>query len=250
MIEPADVPAELARLGGDAPLEFPTQGMTSTVAFFGDVVLKRCTDPRYVSWLRREHVVLGAMAATDLPVPRVRGYVDRGAEVWLAIERLPGITLPVTLERAHEDDRARLLGELGELLARVHATPTPVSLCDGVPWRDRMLAQAERNLPWCDGDPALLAELVAHVPPPVPETTIHGDVGLDNVLVHDGHVSALLDWPMGGRGDPRFDTAIAIEHDDEQPFSAREIASFWHGYGAPPLDAATLQWFRRLWDFF
>jgi aminoglycoside phosphotransferase (APT) family kinase protein len=96
----------------------------------------------------------------------------------------------------------------------------------------------------------LLAELVAHPPPQVCETTIHGDLGLDNVLVHEGRVSALVDWPLGGAGDPRFDLAIAIEHDDEAPYSEAEIAAFWRGHGSPPLDAATLRWFRRLWDFF
>lgn len=250
MIVPADVPVELARLGRGASLEFPTQGMTSTVALFGDVVLKRCADPRYVDWLRREHDVLRALAETDLPLPRVRGYVDRDADVWLAIERLPGVTLEAALASASAGERERLLGELGELLARVHATPTPASLCDALPWRDRMLAQAERNLPWCDGDDALLAQLVAHPPPSVPEMTIHGDLGLDNVLVHDGRVATLLDWPMGGRGDFRFDVAIAIEHDDVAPFSHAELAAFWRGHGTPPLDVETMQWFRRLWDFF
>ena len=65
-------------------------------------------------------------------------------------------------------------------------------------------------------------------------------------------MSALVDWPMGGAGDHRFDVAIAIEHDDDDDlvFTDDELAAFWSGHGSAPLDAATLRWFRRLWDFF
>jgi aminoglycoside phosphotransferase (APT) family kinase protein len=251
----ADVPSELAQWCGPAArLSFPAQGTTSGVAFctgsHRDVVLKRCGDARYVDWLRREHAVLAALRDGGLPAPEVLDLVDRGAEVWLVLTRLPGIPLEDALHEADAHGRSRLLHELGALLRRVHTTPVPSSLCDPVPWIDRMLAGAERNLGWCDGTRALLDELLAQRPAPLPETLIHGDLGLDNVLVDVGRVAALVDWPMGGSGDPRFDTAIAIVHDDELPFDDAQLAAFWAGYGEAPLDPATRRWFERLWDFF
>jgi hypothetical protein len=63
----------------------PDQGMTSDVVIVGPVVLKRCRDPRYLDWLRREVVVLHALQSTGLPIPRPLGDVDREDEVWLAM---------------------------------------------------------------------------------------------------------------------------------------------------------------------
>jgi aminoglycoside phosphotransferase (APT) family kinase protein len=251
----AEVPAELVPwCGPTARLSFPTQGMTSDVAFCasprGDVVLKRCAHARYVEWLRREHVVLEALRDTGLPAPKVLGFVDRGTEVWLALAKLPGISLGDALREADATGRAHLLQGLGGLLRRIHATPVPSSLRDPVPWIDRMLAQAERNLGWCDGTRALLDQLHARRPTWRPETLIHGDLGLDNVLVDEGRVATIVDWPMGGSGDPRFDIAIAIEHDDDLPLDDAQLAAFWAGYGEAPLDSTTRGWFERLWDFF
>jgi aminoglycoside phosphotransferase (APT) family kinase protein len=251
----AEIPPELLRwCGPTARLSFPTQGMTSDVAFCagpaGDVVLKRCGDARYVDWLRREHTVLEALRGLRLPAPKVLGLVDRGAEVWLALAKLPGLPLGDVLLEADAHGRARLLHELGALLRQIHTTPSPSSLRDPVPWIDRMLARAEDNLGWCDGTRALLDELLARRPAPLAETLIHGDLGLDNVLVEDGRVAAIVDWPMGGPGDPRFDVAIALVHDDDLPFDDAQRAAFWDGYGEAPLDAATRRWFERLWDFF
>jgi aminoglycoside phosphotransferase len=237
-----DIPAELLR---DGPLEFPVQGATSEVAFMGDVVIKRCTEPHYRAWLRNEHRVLLALA--DFPAPRVLGFVDRGDDVWLASTRLPGTSFAAALAESSERERQRLMRELGAFLRRLHNTPIPTALRRDFAWIDRKLAHAYQNLGWSEGDRALLDELVATRPADAPHVLIHGDLGLDNVLVHERHVTGLIDWPMGDAGDARMDTALAL---DGEPLHDGEADAFWDGYGTPPLEPATLQWFQRLWDFF
>jgi aminoglycoside phosphotransferase (APT) family kinase protein len=242
-----DIPRELGVTV--ETLELPEQGMTSEVAIAGDVVIKRAVDPRYIGWLRRERMVLETIAGCELPVPGVRGYVDRGDDVWLAIGRLPGTQFPAALEKATPDRRRRLAQALGALLRRVHDTPVPEGLRSETPWDDRMIEQARGNLGWCDGTPELLNEMYYVRPAGVPARLIHGDLGLDNVLV-DGDRLYLIDWPLGDHGDPRFDIAIALTLRDGCPFSADEIEAFYRGYQAAPIDRATLRWFEELWDFF
>ncbi len=243
----ADIPHELGVTA--QALEVPEQGMTSEVAIAGDVVIKHAIDPRYIDWLRRERVVLDAIAGSALPVPSVVGYVDRGEDVWLAIGRLPGMQFPVAFEEATPERRRRLAQALGAVIRRVHDTEVPEALRDERPWDDRMIERARGNLAWCDGTPELLNELFYVRPVSVPAMLIHGDLGLDNVLV-DGDRLYLIDWPMGDQGDPRFDIAIALQLRDECPFSSDEIEAFYDGYGNAPFAKATLRWFEELWDFF
>lgn len=40
-----------------------------------------------------------------------------------------------------------------------------------------------------------------------PARVVHGDVGFHNLMVHDGHVTALLDWEFWHFGDPAEDLA-------------------------------------------
>ena len=239
-----DVPLELGV--GARELELPEQGKTSEVAIAGDVVIKRAIDPRYLDWLRRERVVLEAIANTGLQAPRVVGYVDRGDDVWLAIGKLRGVQFPVALQRG---DRRALAEALGAVIRRVHETPVPEALRDVRSWDERMLERARGNLAWCDGSKLLLDEVYYVRPAPVAATLIHGDLGLDNVLV-DGEQLSLIDWPLGDQGDPRFDIAIALQLRESCSFASDEIAAFYRGYGSAPIDKATLRWFEELWDFF
>jgi len=52
---------------------------------------------------------------------------------------------------------------------------------------------------------ARLTELLPHVPEA--RHLVHGDFGYGNVFVHEGRVSALLDWQNARYGDPAFDLA-------------------------------------------
>jgi aminoglycoside phosphotransferase len=245
-----DVPAPLARwLPRGASLEFPAQGMTSVVAFVepGDVVLKRCVDPRYRGWLRREHEVLVALAETSLPVPRVLDWHDAGDDAWLVMTRLPGRQCAQVLYEGDASLRCELLRVVGAAIRRLHDTRVPVGLTSDAPWIDRRLAAARANLEWCDGDLALLEQLEASRPGAVAATLVHGDLNLENVLVADGAVSGFVDWAGGDCGDPRYDLALALQDDEELRMDGEMLAAFSAGYGR---EIGERGWFERLYEFF
>jgi aminoglycoside phosphotransferase (APT) family kinase protein len=57
------------------------------------------------------------------------------------------------------------------------------------------------------------AWLAGNVPPPLPETVVHGDFRLGNTMVASGEPSrivAVLDWEMGAIGDPRADLGYLL----------------------------------------
>lgn len=231
-------------------LTHPPQGMTADVAIVeseAPCVIKRCANPVYLDWLRREHDVLRALEGSALPVPRALDYRDEGGIVWLVMTRLDGVPLLAELRIIGATQRRRRLKTLGRLLRRLHATPIPSALRSDTPWIDRMLAQAEHNLPWCDGTPELLADLRGRRPEPVAEMLIHGDLALDNVLAGPGDALSLIDWAGGGQGDPRHDIALALKNED---LGGADLAAFGEGYGSPPSDEATRQWFVNLYDFY
>ena len=84
----------------------------------------------------------------------------------------------------------------------------------------------------------------------MPETLIHGDMALDNVLVDEHGALHLIDWAGGGSGDPRHDIALALETKPEFELSGEVLDAFYAGYGAAPLDEQTRDWFVRLYDYF
>lgn len=254
-----DIPPILRRFAPPgAGLTYPPQGMTSDVAFVdGDnpCVIKRCGDGRYLEWLAREHQVLLALGDSSLPIPRLLGYTqvnneETGREAWLVMSRLEGRPLWSEMLRANRRRRARLLGRLGELLKRLHATAVPSALRTESRWVDQMLSEARKNLEWCDGTVTLLASLHDRQPEPVPDVLIHGDLALDNVLVGAEDSLSLIDWSGGAEGDPRYDLALALHTEPEVELGEVELAAFFDGYGAAPMDRSTRRWFESLYEFF
>ena len=253
-----DIPPALRRyVPSDAALTYPPQGMTSEVAFVDgnpQVVIKRCRDPIYLEWLRREHRVLGALARSGLPIPRAIDYAEVDTEdrreVWLVMSRLDGRSLWSEMLQANPRQRADRLGRVGELLKRLHATPVPREMAAASPWVDRTLAKARENLAWCDGTPELLADLDRRRPPPAPEALIHGDLALDNVLIASDGTVSLIDWPAGDAGDPRCDLSLALQTDPEIQLTASDLTAFFEAYGIAPIDRTTRRWFEDLYEFF
>jgi aminoglycoside phosphotransferase (APT) family kinase protein len=249
--------ATLLGISASATISPAPQGMTSEVAFVEDQgrqsVVKRCRNPIYVEWLRREQQVLLALSSSSLRVPRVIGYhelrqEDGQVDAWLHMTRVAGRPLEDVL--TSQVERRRHLGELGKLLRELHASPPPAMFEGQRPWIERTLALARNNLAWCDGSADLLAHLEATRPAPVAEALVHGDLALDNVLVDDSGELGLIDWSGGDLGDPRYDLALALAPDTERQIGGEDAAAFFDGYGGTPVAPETLRWFVQLYEFF
>ena len=257
MFELDQIPATLRQYApAGTKLTFPTQGMTSEVAIVDSdrpVVLKRCRNPLYLSWLSREQQVLKLIAHSGLPVPEFLDYADvngdGGRELWLVMSRLAGRDLRSELRQATPERRVELYRSVGQLIRRLHATPVPHGFDAGGSWIDRQLAQAVENLAWCDGTADLLEDLRRRRPDDVPDVLIHGDLALDNVLIDGEGTMSLIDWSGGDAGDWRSDVSLAVRT-ETQHVSTTEVAAFFEGYGDVPLDSRLQQWFEQLYEFF
>ncbi|HSK59225.1 MAG TPA: phosphotransferase family protein, partial [Actinomycetospora sp.] len=158
-----------------------------------------------------EAAVIAAAGVAGVPVPAL---VDSGADPatvgapYLITEHVAGETLGPRLLRddRYADARRGLAAELGRTLARVHAVP--VADVPGLPAVDplddlRATRDAlDEPLPTVE---IALRWLERHRPAPVPETVVHGDFRLGNLIVDETGLRAVLDWELVHRGDPRED---------------------------------------------
>jgi homoserine kinase type II len=161
-------------------------------------------------------------------------------------------------------------GAVGALLAEMHQRPPAVPL----PPDDYYAASLAQFIAGArehagDDDIALLGqgesvtEAIAAMD--LPQTAIHGDVFLDNLLFDGDTVSGLVDFPEACTGPHLLDLAIAANdlcsHDDGSLDPEREAALLWGYKGVRRLSsgeerawrrmlalAAFRFWISRLWD--
>lgn len=226
----------------------PPQGELSSVAFVRsadqhDIVIKHSANPVYSSWLEREAEVLRTLESTNLPVPQVIAHHIDGDAQWLLMTRIPGHSGWGALAKATATERRTLLRALGDMLARIHATPIPGALsgADATPWLERHRLDAQ--------EVSLEDDLLASFGPPSPEvrTFIHGDFTLDNVLVSEGRVRGVIDWGGCGAGDPRFDIALALATSPELVLEAADHEAFFAGYVKDSMPAPLRTMVRELY---
>ena len=179
--------------------------------------------------MAREHRVVSALGATDVPVPVAVDLVDDSANrqvtgtTILLMERSPGVVVDHPGQNASFGTAGirSLSLQLIRHLADLHAVdPGAVGLADfGRPegyldrqlatWHRQLDASRSRDLPGLD---ELGARLVADVPHSARSGIVHGDYRLDNVLVvgtgDQARISAILDWEMATLGDPLVDLGI------------------------------------------
>jgi aminoglycoside phosphotransferase (APT) family kinase protein len=107
-----------------------------------------------------------------------------------------------------------LAARLGAELARLHRVAPPVPGLEFIPvpegsaasarvaeYRAHLdaMGSAECVLEWA------LAWLARQAPPAVPPRLLHGDFRTGNYLVHEGELTAILDWEFAAFGDPLED---------------------------------------------
>ena len=161
------------------------------------------------------HILQAAHAAGVLapqPLFLCSDLAVTGREFFV-MQRLTGVASGhrVTREAALIPDRARLAGELAENLALLHHVKPPQAR---LPFLKTMLARdciaGYRNyldqLP--DPHPALewgLRWCELNAPAQEETTFIHRDYRTGNYLVHEGHLSGVLDWEFAAFGNPLED---------------------------------------------
>jgi aminoglycoside phosphotransferase (APT) family kinase protein len=74
-------------------------------------------------------------------------------------------------------------------------------------WRRQMQASRSRELA---GEEELHRRLASAIPESSGATIVHGDYRMDNTLIADDRVTAVLDWEMATLGDPLSDVALML----------------------------------------
>jgi aminoglycoside phosphotransferase (APT) family kinase protein len=176
----------------------------------------------------REHRVISALAATDVPVAPVVGLCEdesvNGAPFYvMEFVHGPVLRTKQEAERAfHEDERAAIGERVVDTLVAIHAVdPDAVGLGELGRKEDYVARQLRRwQGQWeksqTEGlDVPLVEELgrrlAARIPEQGPATIVHGDYRLDNmILTGAGEVAAVVDWELCTLGDPLADVGMLI----------------------------------------
>jgi aminoglycoside phosphotransferase (APT) family kinase protein len=156
--------------------------------------------------------------------------------------------------------RAKLAGQSGEVLARLHAIPESevAFLADSPDSRDPLGAQLARLDSYGEAHPAVelgARWLVQHRPKPSRRQLVHGDYRTGNLLVSEDGLEALLDWECAHLGSGLEDLGWLCTRSwrfgqNELPaggFGSREqlVAAYEKVSGAP-VDPAEVHW----WEVF
>ncbi len=227
VLVPAEVLAELRShpLVGDLSRVRPTIGGFSNLTFFADlttgvtVVVKCASREVKRSDLRREATMLGLLAESELPHPKLRAHSATDAwtvTVMDAVEGDLGINVIQTRDLRDLVFRARTMARL---LQRVHQTALAPSgdnsLDCGAQFLSAQASLKQRSLP------AEIGFAVDALNDPVLQrgvSLVHGDFGFHNTIWDslpsgnngdngDTRVSALLDWEWSGWGSPLIDAS-------------------------------------------
>jgi aminoglycoside phosphotransferase (APT) family kinase protein len=258
---PDEIPQEIKRkIGMIYRIASPRrQGYTSQVAIIGSERGTFVKGSRFCGWLANEVCVLDALGATSVPVPAVLGFTEEmdgeQPQAWLLMEHLKGETVRHALFYEHDPaKRAQILFAFGEVLARIHETPVPDKwIGQGGNWLDLILVQAEHNLN--NGEvkalAGLLEQLKKNKPATFRQTLIHGDYTIDNVIVHNGKVSGVIDWSGSAFGDPRYDVVLAIRPKPNAFQTDEDLDAFFAGYGEKIVSEEEYRYFAEgLYSFF
>lgn len=226
--------------------------------------------------MEREHRVLTGLWPTPVPVPRpvvlCRDDAVLGAPFYL-MERVAGRTYQTAADLGGlGPERARaLVDSLVDMLVELHrVVPAEAGLADlGRPagfverqvrrWSRQYAAVRTRDVPGID---ELHRRLEGSIPPERDASLVHGDYRLDNVLVDDGRITAVLDWEMATIGAPLMDLALLVSRNHDLagtegmmfdtslavgfPSSAEIVARYASGSGR---DVAELGWYVALAQF-
>lgn len=188
------------------------------------VRLNRTVSPR----LHRE-ALLGQRLGPAVGYPPMIQHGGGAGDDWLVMERVPGRPLSRCWPSMSMAERRSAISDLAGRLRAVHATVSPAlgdlsdipQLLDpsatgaGAVARLLVAIDAAARLPGVDrgvtADAAALVRTSADALEPFDAATlVHGDLTFENVLWHDGEVTALLDFEYSRPGVPDLDLDILM----------------------------------------
>ncbi|MDX2167146.1 MAG: phosphotransferase family protein [Deltaproteobacteria bacterium] len=237
------------------------------------LVLRR--DPggsRMQTQRRHEYGVQQLAYAAGVPVPRPYWLADDaealGAPSYL-MARVEGETLARRLLRDAEfaPARAAMTGQLGAILARIHALDAAAPELTGLPapppGESPALAELDRYEQIFRGiapEPHPAFELAfrwlrARLPDGTRRALVHGDYRIGNVVFGSEGVRAVLDWELAHIGDPAEDLGwlcvrawrFGSDHLPVGGIGRREdLFAAYERAGGAPVDAARV----RFWEVF
>jgi aminoglycoside phosphotransferase (APT) family kinase protein len=199
--------------------------------------------------MAREHKVVSALGATEVPVAPVVGLCEEedvnGAPFYV-MGFVEGPILRGVAEAAIFPDEAdrRAIGErVADTLVAIHAVdPDAAGLGDlGRKedyvarqlrrWQGQWEKSKTRELPAID---RVHDRLAARIPDQGPATIVHGDYRLDNmILTPGGEVAAVVDWELCTLGDPLADVGMLMAYwpaRGEETISLGEPANLAPGF--------------------
>ena len=242
--------------GADGPVTFePIRTGKFNTSFFvragGEDLVLRIAPPAdsvfcfYERDMMRQEPGIHALLRekTAVPVARILAFdeshnvIDRD---FLLMERLPG----TALSDGPRCDANRVLGQVGECLAQVHAITAERYgyLGEHRPMEPQETWAEAFRVMWGNllGDIAatghydaaeakrlvgLLDERLALFERPVPASLLHMDIWSQNLLVgSDGRLTGIVDWDRALWGDPEIEFAVLDYCGISRP-------AFWRGYG-------------------
>jgi aminoglycoside phosphotransferase (APT) family kinase protein len=170
----------------------------------------------------REFRIMSALAATDMPVPRMHALcMDDGVigTAFYVMEYVAGRSFwEPTLPALPQADRRGIFAAMNDAIARLHKVDyAAIGLSDyGRPgsyvlrqidrWSKQYRASETEAIPAMD---RLMEWLPRHAPASEETTLIHGDFRIDNLIFHpnEPRVIAVLDWELSTLGNPLSDFA-------------------------------------------
>ena len=188
----------------------------------------------------REHRIIAALAASDVPVAPALGFCDDPAVNDLPFYVMRFVDGLVVRDKEFAEKslspaaRRRASESLVDTMARIHAVDidkvglSDLGKHDGYiarqlkRWHQNIVDQRTRDLPLVE---SVYEELLRRIPAQDGVSIVHGDYRLDNCMVNpEGDVIAVLDWEICTLGDPMADVGLLMvywngPHDEASAWS-------------------------------
>jgi len=205
------------QLPDEEPVRATKEGIVHATWFCGDSVVRILKEPEELPDVLTEADAAPAAWKAGIRTPKVIVHDLQADPPYSILERAPGKTLSTTNYLPDPDE---FFFDLGREIRRIHEEVTEVPT--------RYLDEAWIVMPEDVASHGQeYAELVAKLdwqPHSIP-VLAHQDLHADNILVHEGRLTAILDWGDAGYGDPAADFRY---------LPARHLPAAFEGYGADP----------------